>query len=660
MLSGRSGVVVATAVLSCVCMMSPAGATARSTTAVTPSLAPDSAPTHGTSGELRVNEGGWLSGETKRARLMTSAPVRHARFEVVAADGSVALRGPVPTRSGGRWSARYPDVYVLDLTALRRPGSYHLVTSGDVRTTSARFAVTDAGSVFGTLVADGVRFDQTQRDGADVVPGPLHREPSHLLDRHATVYAWPTMAKGSDLILDADLRPTGGPVDVAGGWFDAGDYLKFTHSAAYADVALWTSARLLGDRAPAGLVAEARYGERWLEKMWDPATGVLYLQVGIGSGNRAGTFSGDHDLWRLPQADDADTAERDRYVSHRPVFAANAPGARISPNLVGRTSAAFALAARSDAATDPARARHELALAESLYARAATDDPPKPLVTALPHAFYPESTWRDDMELGAAEIALAAQALGRPSAAYVVDSARWARGFVAARVSDTLNLYDTAALAHVALAHAMAGTSHGRLAVSRGDLLADLRRQIATGVARAAADPFGAAADVDAFDVNSHSYGLVATVALYDGLTGTSRYQGFASGVRTWLLGGDPWGVTSMVGVGERFPDCMQHQVANLSGSLDGSPPVDVGAVVNGPNGRGSFEGGLGGFQGGMRRCTSPQLTAYDGQGSRYVDDVRAWQTDEPALDMTGAAILAGAAQLALHPGASIPTGATR
>jgi hypothetical protein len=90
----------------------------------------------------------------------------------------------------------------------------------------------------------------------------------------------------------------------------------------------------------------------------------------------------------------------------------------------------------------------------------------------------------------------------------------------------------------------------------------------------------------------------------------------------------------------------MQHQVANLSGSLDGSPPIDVGAVVNGPNGKGNFEGGLGGFQDGMRHCAITTYKAFDGHGSRYVDDVRAWQTDEPAIDMTGAAIAAAAAQL--------------
>jgi endoglucanase len=64
---------------------------------------------------------------------------------------------------------------------------------------------------------------------------------------------------------------------------------------------------------------EVEFGMRWLLKMWNNTAGnffpkgselirileVLYYQVGIGSGNSRGTFQGDHDLWRLPQADDA-------------------------------------------------------------------------------------------------------------------------------------------------------------------------------------------------------------------------------------------------------------------------------------------------------------------------------------------------------------------
>jgi endoglucanase len=98
----------------------------------------------------------------------------------------------------------------------------------------------------------------------------------------------------------------------------------------------------------------------------------------------------------------------------------------------------------------------------------------------------------------------------------------------------------------------------------------------------------------------------------------------------------------------------MQHQVANLSGTIDGSRPIDVGAVVNGPNAASIFSDGLGGFQDAMVKCPATAVAKYrpfDGRRSRYVDDVRSWQTDEPALDMTGAAIIAAAMQLSVHHG---------
>src|SRR5262249_48051954 len=166
-------------------------------------------------------------------------------------------------------------------------------------------------------------------------------------------------------------------------------------------------------------------------------------------------------------------------------------------------------------------------------------------------------------------------------------------------------LYDTGALADAALADALRTVGHGRLALGRVDLVADLRHQIRRGIAHSRHDPFGAAESVDEFDANSHSFGLIATVALYDRRTPSRWFQGFAGLERTWLLGGDPWGVTAMVGIGHRFPLCMQHQVANLSGTLDGGRPVDVGAVVNGPNGKDNFDGGLGGFQTGKPPSTA-------------------------------------------------------
>ncbi|GGY13002.1 glycoside hydrolase family 9 protein [Streptomyces anandii] len=601
---------------------------------------------------IRVDQAGYLPGEAKQAYLMTGSAVSGASFSVIDSSGATVLSGNVGSTSIGSWNSAYPDVYPVSFTGLTTPGTYRIEVSGGTTASSPSFTVKSAESLYGELVADGVTFFQTQRDGSDVIAGALNRQASHLHDASANVYAWPSFESGgSDTITNSDLRKTGGPVDVSGGWFDAGDYLKFTHTTAYGDALLFAAQRALGSAAPASLGAEAHFGETWLNKAWNQSTRTLYLQVGIGSGNSAGTFTGDHDLWRLPQKDDSDSASKDRYAAaHRPVFQAAGAGVKVSPNLAGRVSAAFALAAQVDATSDPKRAAAEYTAATSLYANARTSNPPSPLTTTQPNGYYPESTWHDDMEFGAAEIALAAKALGHDPSAYVSQGARWASDYLASDSGgDTFNLYDTSALAHADLIKAItaAGNPSG-LAVTTAQLIADLKKQVKTGATKAASDIFHAGGNYAEFDVDSHTFGLIATEALYRQASNDRSYAGFATEQRDWLMGANPWGTSFMVGEGSTFPHCPQHQVANISGSTDGTGAIATGAVVNGPNGSGQFSGGLDSYQTGMVACPpggSDHFSAYTGHGSRYVDDVRSWQSSEPAIDMTGTAILGAALQ---------------
>ena len=411
---------------------------------------------------------------------------------------------------------------------------------------------------------------------------------------------------------------------------------------------------MLGRRAPKSVENEARHGLAWLDKMWDAKRKTLYIQVGIGSSNEAGTFRGDHDFWRLPEADDGLTGHLNRYVSHRPVFRAAPPGAKISPNLVGRVSAAFALAAQVDAKRHPVRARRELRQAKLLYAQADTASPPEELTTALPHAFYPEDAWRDDMELGATEIALASRRLGKNARPYLRDATKWARAYIRHETGDTLNLYDTSALAHADLA--TVAEAHAQARGSRDHPVGPRRRRPSSAPGGPATCP-GATRSEPAPPTTTGTSTrtpsrLVATAGLYHRLAGPSRFDRFATTQRNWLLGGNPWGVSAMVGVGTTFVQCLHHQLANLNGTTDGTPPIDVGAVANGPNDATIFEDGIGGYQDAMVRCPPTPGNRYrpfDGRGSRLLDDVRSWPTSEPALDMTGAAIIAGAVQMAVR-----------
>jgi endoglucanase len=65
---------------------------------------------------------------------------------------------------------------------------------------------------------------------------------------------------------------------------------------------------------------------------------------------------------------------------------------------------------------------------------------------------------------------------------------------------------------------------------------------------------------------------------------------------------------------------------------------------VNGPNDRDLFSDGLGDFFDEGKTCPArggDRYAAFSGHGSRFVDDVRSWQTVEPAIDFTATAALA-------------------
>ena len=83
------------------------------------------------------------------------------------------------------------------------------------------------------------------------------------------MYAWPQYVDpDSDVIVGSSLHRLGGPVDLEGGWFGAGDFIKFAHTTAYAGALLLVARRDLGARAPATLDPEIHFGLDWLRKAW--------------------------------------------------------------------------------------------------------------------------------------------------------------------------------------------------------------------------------------------------------------------------------------------------------------------------------------------------------------------------------------------------------
>ena len=228
------------------------------------------------------------------------------------------------------------------------------------------------------LVNNAVQYFTSERDGPDVDSAVLGRQPANLTDESAHVYADPAYDSNDNLL--GTLAKIGGPVDVSGGWFDAGGgYEKFAFTASYADALMLIAARDYPG-SYATLQPEAAYGLQWITKLWNPARKVLYAQVGIGNGNASNTIQGDYNFWFLPQQEDrmnvspgGNPGPTAYYVKYRPsVRGGAARQSPISPDLAGRFAA---IRTRRAAARGPGRAAgHLLSLARGVYAMAKTTD----------------------------------------------------------------------------------------------------------------------------------------------------------------------------------------------------------------------------------------------------------------------------------------------
>jgi endoglucanase len=604
-------------------------------------LAPK-APPAPASAFVRVNQVGYPADATKRAYLMSSVSQAGTAFSVKNASGSVVYSGTVGA-SLGTWSAAFKYVQPLDFDTLSTAGSY-TVSVGTA--TSPAFRVDSGQNLYATPIANGLSFYQTERDGPDYIPNALRTAPGHLNDQNAMTYAAPTYKK-NDVLL-GDLTALGARINAAGGWWDAGDYIKGVETISYTTALLLHGVR----EFPAQLgsySAEAKFGTDWLLRMWDDSTRTFYYQVGLGDGNT--NIAGDHDLWRLPQADDTygGTDPLYKYIRNRPVFAAGPARSTISPNLAGRDAASFATCFQLYKRSDAAFAARCLTAAEHIFDLANTS--PGQLTTYSPFDFYPETEWRSDLELGATELYFALAAGDIPKGLvlphtdplyYLTQAAHWASAYMSSAddATDTLNLYDVSGLAHYELykAIAQAGNPAG-LETTQSALLADLKKALDGALAHANGDPFQFGFPWDVWDTTSHGAGLVVMASEYDQLTGTNAYMPWTSRWAANILGANAWGVSLIVGDGSTFPRCIHHQVANISGALDGTSPILKGAAVEGTNGT-LFTG----LVSGMRQCPadgSDPFAQFNSPQAKFRDEMESFSTVEPAVDLTATSPLA-------------------
>jgi len=475
-----------------------------------------------------------------------------------------------------------------------------------------------------------------------------------------------------------------------------------------------------GDSGPGSPISsdftnEAKFGINWLLKMWGGKRQTLYYQVdntqdwdyyGEGdpssaTGNCGGTYNTpfclitEYDIWTLPQAADnfreaGDPEACDPYttffICYRPVYVAGPAGSKISPNLAGRLAADFALCYQINRDIDPEFANQCLKNAEDIFALADTSFPdPAPsgdsgtcskcLLTISPFDGYPENVWEDDMELGATELYFALKAAEhdetllsvlqcRDADFYLRRAAEFAHGYIKniyePGFADTLNLYDVSGLAHFELyrAMALAGNPSG-FAISKESIRQQLLKQVNDAITQARQDAWGFGYGWNYGDSTSHGAGLSVMASEAYALTGLKSYDSYSQRWLANILGANSWGSSFIVGDGNTFPDCIQHQVANLAGVLDGTAggtPILWGAAAEGPGSSASS-----GVLDGMVLCpangadTFRKFNGNDGpfdasQRAVYRDNMQSFTTTEPGIDLTATSFLMWSWRMAGQP----------
>jgi hypothetical protein len=363
---------------------------------------------------------------------------------------------------------------------------------------------------------------------------------------------------------------------LAGGWHDAGDYLKFVGTTAFV---LATDAIALRDHPGAlgELRGELRWGLDWLLAMLPH-----HHQVADERDHERG--------FRRPE-DDGDAI--------RPAIAFQ-PGR--GANLYGRSAAALATASQLFG-DDPAYSARLLTAARRTYEAArASRSPQQP----QPADFYFERSVEDDLALGAIELF---RATGE---AHFRDEALAHARALEARPGTPLSWGNVEALALAETALAFPDGSPERIELTRR--LVRMAAPIAATFAHARGPAAVFRYALPSFGNGSiaESLGAAATCLLALRAGGDPACVEVARSQLHWLWGQNPFGLSFQIGLGEHFP---RHPHHSLPHAIDG-------AIVGGPTALHELR-----KSGPFARFSTADLF--------YEDDPENWIVNEPAIDFT-------------------------
>lgn len=295
---------------------------------------------------IRYNQKGYHLQQDKKIVILSDKEIKNTEWKITKADNSVVLEGKLNNSVEGKGDYVPTDYsYIIDFSEITEENNYIF----SIESQSIEINIQDY--VYRSLTYDILRTFRVRRSGSE---DALDHKISHTGDKSCKVYE----RNGTD--NSKWIKSSISDVNMLGGWYDAGDYIKFTLTTAFSAYFLLKSyetdptlfnTKHWSKTEYVDILDEAKHGLDYLVKTF-PNDNTFIIQVGGYQDHNVGE--------RMPEDDDLD-GYREAYHS-------------FSRTHMGYTAAALALGSQQFENIDANLAKTYKEKAIAIFAKAESND----------------------------------------------------------------------------------------------------------------------------------------------------------------------------------------------------------------------------------------------------------------------------------------------
>lgn len=457
---------------------------------------------------IRFNQLGYNPGDFKTAVVLSSSNLEGKSIYIINVKSGEKVYSSSFTKNLGTYG-NFPFTYSIDFSKIKVIGEYYIQYA---RQKTFSFKIGE--NIFDGLADSLLEFFRVQRCG---YTDPYLHNVCHISDATS--------------IIEGD-RVVAKTIDVSGGWHDAGDYVKFLNTTAFATYMLLFSydfdpIKFGFDNNKNGtpdILEEAKVGLDWMLRCYYEKNKLITQVQDLR----------DHDAgWRLP--------EEDQLGFDRPAFVG------MGKNLIGIYSATMALASRiwKEKLHYPEFSNQCISAAENIYSiRNKVAD-----VDSSGSGQYLDKNFEGKLALGAVELYMTT--------------------FKASYLNDATTYADSANSDFWWSWGNINSLSHFRLAKFIPRFADYIKNNLKVFNKNKDKNLFGKGTDIS-WGTNVTLLGVTLQNILYKKLTNDNTFDSVAVFQRDFILGRNPWGVSFISKAGNNFTNNFHHQIADIKGRLPG------------------------------------------------------------------------------------------